>query len=67
MTFLAWALVVIGCTVLAYRQGYREGIEVARRMGQLAVEQERSRCRTRIAQKLYGPQLIARPSAAGKN
>jgi len=41
--------------VLAYRQGYREGIEVARRMGQLAVEQERLRCRELRMTQVFGP------------
>lgn len=27
----------------------------------------RERCRTQVIQRLYGPLLIARPSAAGKN
>lgn len=27
----------------------------------------RERCRTQVIQRLYGPTLIARPSAAGKN
>ena len=67
MTTVAWALLVIGCSVWMYRRGYAEGAEVARRLGQIAVEHERIRCRNRVAQKLYGPQLIARPSAAGKN
>ena len=67
MTWVAWLLLALGCGVLGYRHGYREGIEVARRLGQIAVERERIRCSTRMSQKLYGPQLIARPSAAGRN
>ena len=69
MTFLAWALVVVGCTVLAYRQGYREGIEVARRMGQLAVERERLRCTELRMTQVFGPKAerVTRPYFAECN
>lgn len=69
MTTVAWALVVLGCTVLAYRQGYREGLEVARRMGQLAVEQERFRCKELRMTQVFGPRAerLTRPTHAECN
>jgi len=67
MTTVAWALLVIGCSVWMYRRGYSEGAEVAKRLGQIAVERERIRCTERVKQRLYGPQMIVRPSMAERN
>jgi len=64
------ALVVLGLVMafsFGYLRGQRAGIEQARILGQAAVFLERSRCRRDQLGALYGSEVIARPSAAGRN
>ena len=69
MTWVAWLLLALGCGVLGYRHGYREGIEVARRLGQIAVERERLRCRELRMTQVFGDRAerVTRRTMAGCN
>lgn len=69
MTTVAWVLLVVGCGVLGYRHGHREGIEVARRLGQIAVERERLRCRELRLTQVFGARAerVTRPLHAERN
>ena len=65
MAVLATAGVAAAFAMGAYRLGHAEGVEMARLLGEIALDRERGRCRRDQLGALYGAEEIPRPSRRG--
>lgn len=64
---LAMLIGLVGAFILGYLRGERNGTDQTRTVCQASVELERARCRRDQLGALYGSDVIARPSMAGRN